>query len=207
MDPKSLEAVQAIAQSLQPHLWPQSFADLAQVAFCILTVVTLYYLRRYTIETVELRKAATEQLAVTQNLLTEAHDQNEWSTTPFLLCRIVMFNNFFNLQMENAGGGPALNIAFDPIVIGSTAYTIQHSDALQAGGETALNILKEGRPPMILHEFVAGAKALMPTDLRIVVKYDSFKGIHYETECKLDLNGGTGGLVLRYEGFRRVGGT
>lgn len=175
------------------------------MVFFFLTVVTLYYLRKYTIETVELRKAATLQLAVTQELLKEAHDQNEWSTTPFLLCRIVTFNNFFNLQMENAGGGPALNIVLDPIVIGSTTYRIRHSDALRASGEIPLAILKEGRPPMILHEFVAGAKALAPAELRIVMKYESYKGIRYETEHTLDLNGGTGGMVLRYEGFRRIG--
>ncbi|HXS93161.1 MAG TPA: hypothetical protein VN736_01080 [Candidatus Limnocylindrales bacterium] len=70
MDPQ-LDVLNRIADSLKTHPWPTSFSDFAQIALAVLTVVTIYYLRKYTKETVELRKATRDQVEVNSQVLRE----------------------------------------------------------------------------------------------------------------------------------------
>jgi hypothetical protein len=116
MDPKLVQAVQSIAQSLQSHLWPQSFADLAQVILFALTVVTLYYLRRYTIETVQIRVAARDQVEATNQLLKETQTQSEQSLMPMVILSTAKEADRGNrFVLKNAGNGPALNVRTSPM--------------------------------------------------------------------------------------------
>lgn len=71
MDPRIITAVESIAASLKTHFWPQSFGDVAQIVLFLLTLVTLFYLRRYTNETVALRVATRDQVTVNNKVLEE----------------------------------------------------------------------------------------------------------------------------------------
>ena len=109
--------------------------------------------------------------------------------------------------MQNGGGGPAVNIQFEPLFVGSAKFVCLHSDALQAGEAETVHFGQEGRPPMILMDFVAGAQALVPAEIPILVKYESMSRIRYKTEQTLDLNDRTGGFVVRFERFTKIGPT
>lgn len=71
MDPNLIRAVQSIADSMKNHYWPLSAGDIAQIALCILTGFTLWYLRRYTRATVALRVATRDQVLVNNQVLNE----------------------------------------------------------------------------------------------------------------------------------------
>src|ERR1051326_1126960 len=72
MDPRVIQAVQSIAESLRNHFWPpESIGDFAQIALCLLTALTIWYLQKYTAETTALRIATRDQVEVNNQVLAE----------------------------------------------------------------------------------------------------------------------------------------
>src|SRR5215813_11572881 len=85
MDPRIVHALEAIAHELHNDFLPLRLVDWAQVLLALLTAGTLVLLWKYTAETVKLRKAASDQVEVSNQLLTQAQIQNKRSLMPIVV--------------------------------------------------------------------------------------------------------------------------
>jgi hypothetical protein len=163
MDPKAAQALLEIAQA-QQHWLPQWLIDVAQLALLIVTAWTLYYLRLYTAETVQLRKATRdqvevgnqvlsatrEQVTVGNRLLAEAQVQNSNAIRPILniwphnRTSAVEINgksySYSFHTIRNMGNGPAFDIKSDAFHSNGISVTLVFKPVLAKDAEEPFGV-------------------------------------------------------------------
>jgi len=190
MDPQLLQAVQSIAQSLQPHFWPKSLTELVQLALIPLTVWTLCYLKKYTDETVKLRKAARDQVEATLMpivVLTTAEDEKKF-------------------LVRNAGKGPAFNVEIRSFSAGRSPKLLFHHRSVIAAGEEHDAILRIDSKPYGPGEFVNFVRQGYPdSEFPTTICYQGIaKGYWYQTSHTIRFTEGKYDLIIQFDGLDRL---
>src|SRR5271157_5791630 len=184
MDPKTAHAVQAIAQNLQPHFWPQGIVDWAQLLLVLFTFLTLLVLGVYTIETVRLRKATRDQVDVTNRLLRESQIQNEHLLVPIVVLTTSLEGDRNLFVVKNTGTGPALNTRTSPFSVSQTInLRFRHRTVIGADQQQTAPLYMDSRPGSLQpQELVNILRQQAPDqELRTSIVYQSVSNTWYET--------------------------
>jgi hypothetical protein len=201
-----------------------------QVALCVLTGATLYFLRLYTKETVqlrkatrdqvevnnqifretvELRKAARDQVDATNLVLKETQKQTEQSLMPIVVLTTKPFpDRPPNFVVKNTGNGPALNTRIQPIFHdGLTKSEFRHRSAIGAGEEEPAFLHMDFRPgPLMPGELIVALENADPRrELKTAILYEGVLGHKYRTSYTIKLTAaGKHDLVIQFDGFEKV---
>lgn len=228
MDPQLIRAVQSIADSMKTRYSLLSAGDIAQIALCLLTLFTLWYLRRYTnetvalrvatrgqvevnnevlTETIELRKATRDQADASIKLLEESQKQTETATMPVLVLTTAFSGDRYDFLIRNVGRGPAFNARTEPFGCGpKTNWELHHRSAF-AADQQQFATLNTGYNTLTV--FPAGlAEYLRESnntgELPVRIEYQSATGNWYRTHHKIYLTDAKNDLIIQFERFMKM---
>jgi len=203
----------------------QAIQTYASMALTVLTAITLFFLIRYTLETIRLRRSAQEQTTVTASLLKEAQRQNEQSLLPIVALGLQMKpvdeghlvpiewaepqRRCRVLLLRNVGNGPAFNVAIRPVAGNTSVISFCHSDHLAVGEEEIVApLLTREDPPFStsgLEEIEKGVRSgELALPHKILISYKSVSGSRYRTTQTLQNDVTTGQLVIPFDQSQRV---
>ncbi len=214
MGAQLLKAVQAIAQSVQSHFWPNTLGDWSQLLLVLLTAATLGTLIKYTFETAKLRWATQEQVLVTQRLLEqaqsqvrEAQSQNEYSLMPIVELTTSRSEGFpgTHFAVRNTGNGPAFNITIRPFDEGGgSTYSFQQGTSI-AAGEREFALLFIDSTHIHLSDFTTFLQRTGDDSAALTsIVYQSATGHSYETSHTIRLAPGGKTLIIDFDKFTKL---
>ena len=160
-----------------------------QVVLVGLAGLTLYYLKRYTDETVKLRKVAQDQVEATLMpivVLTRAEDGSK----------------FF---VKNTGKGPAFNVEIDSFSAGRLPKSSFHQCSMIAPGEQNEVLFRIDSKPYGPREFVTFVRQGYPDQtFPTTIHYQGVtKSYRYQTSQTFKFTLGKYDLVIGFDGFER----
>jgi hypothetical protein len=226
MDP-IVQALHEIARAQQTSFLPQRLVDWAQVVLVFFTGLTLYFLWKYTAETVELRKATRdqvevsnhllqttqEQAAVSNRLLTEAQIQNTTAIRPILevvptgVSRDRTIGDrvyrFFDQAVRNVGYGPAFNPQFDAVELGTGEIIRLYAPQTIPATATIPVAVKIGTgtapPGDLIGLLNVLVKAGLSDPIEVTLRYRDASGALYRTRHRIVSGGPYIFFEFRYE--------